>query len=290
MEITFRSALGLEVKATDDGGSELFDVFHEGYDQAFTLPDEKEERDGFVRCLALNGGAEFERISARLGAFRELVVVAALGGEVVGGANLLVTPLREHRAVTVNLNYAYVLPGHRGKGLLRRLVAACAELAAWLFPGVGPVVTVLELNDPLLLTARQYAQDSAVSGVDQFDRVVIWARIGVRVVDFPYVQPPLSDAQQADATLMLGVLAEPGFELSGGLLADHLERFFAISVLKNGDLDSNRPAADQVRECRARATIALLDPLPVLDSLRREVGATGPGFRERLGHAARHPA
>ncbi|MEV8441032.1 GNAT family N-acetyltransferase [Actinosynnema sp. NPDC051121] len=290
MEIMFRSALGLDVKASDDGGSELFDVFYEGYDQAFTLPDEKEERAGFVECLALNGGEGFERISARLGAFRELVVVAELRGEVVGGANLLVTPLREHHVVTVNLNYAYVLPGHRGKGLLRRLVAACAELAAWLFPGVGPVVTFLELNDPLLLTAQQYDLDSATSGVDQFDRVVIWARIGVRILDFPYVQPPLSPAQQADGTLMLGVLADPGFELSGELLADHLERFFAISVLKNGDLASNRLAADQVRECRGRHVVALLDPLPELDALRHEVGAAGPGLRERLGDAARHPA
>lgn len=289
MEIRFHSAEGLAIRATDDSGSEAFTTFYEGYDRAFTLPDEKEDRDGFVDCLALNRGPAFRRICSRLGPFRELVMVAETDGKIVGGANLIIFPLREHAVVTLNLNYLYVLPGLRGRGLSRGLVGACREMAEWLFPGVGPVVLFLELNDPLLLTAEQYAQDSAAAGIDQFDRVMIWARLGVRIVGFPYVQPPLSETQHADGKLMLGLLADPAFRLTAGLLADHLERFFAISVLKNGDIETNGLAAAQVRECRSLDSIALLDPMPALDRLRQEIGSSGAGLRERLASVAGQP-
>ncbi|MET1074562.1 MAG: GNAT family N-acetyltransferase [Umezawaea sp.] len=289
MDTVFESAGGLTVLATDDGGSDIFATFFEGYDQAFTLPDEKEDRTGFVDCMALNHAPEYARISASLGRFRELVVIAEIDGRTIGGANFLVTPSPGRHVVTLHLNYAYVLPGMRGQGLLRRLVDACRELAERTYPAAGPVVVFLELNDPLLLTAEQYEQDSAASGVDQFDRVAIWARLGIRVVDFPYVQPPLSATQQADVPLILAVLADRDFEFDGGLLADHLERFFAISVLKNGDVETNDLAAAQVRECRGRGAIALLDPLPALDGLRGQVGRTTTGVREHLAKATSRP-
>jgi len=286
MDITFRSAGGLDVAASDSTGS-VFDTFYDGYDRAFTLPDEKESREGFVECLALNSGPGFRRICSRLGPYRELVVTAEVDGVPAGGANFLVTPLPRHSAVTLNLNYVYVPPGLRGRGLSRRLVDACRELAGWLFPGVGPVLIFLEMNDPLLITAEQYEQDSAVSGIDQFDRIAIWAKLGVRIVDFPYVQPPLSDAQEADATLLYGLLSECPVRLTGELLADHLERFFAISVLKSGDVESNALAAEQVRQCRRISSVGLLDPAPELADLRQKVGTANTGIRRSLaGHIA----
>ncbi|HEX7309326.1 GNAT family N-acetyltransferase [Lentzea sp.] len=282
MDITFRSSRGLDVAASDDSAGSVFRAFYEGYDQAFTLPDEKESREGFVECMDLNRGPDFRRISARLGPFRELVVTAEIDGVPAGGANFLVTPLPDHAVVTLNLNYLFVRPGLRGRGLSRRLVDACRELAEWLFPCGGPVLVFLEMNDPLLITAEQYEQDSAVSGIDQFDRIAIWAKLGVRIVDFPYVQPPLSAAQEADGNLLYGLLADSPVELTGGLLADHLERFFAISVLKNGDVESNELAAEQVRTCRRIGSIGLLDPLPGLADLRQKVGTASNGIRREL--------
>jgi GNAT superfamily N-acetyltransferase len=281
MDISFRSTGGLLIRAADDSAGATFADFYAGYDRAFTLPAEKEERAGFVECLALNRGPAFRRVCAELGPFRELVLVAEVAGQPVGGANVFAAPLPEHGVVAINLNYVYVLPGRRGRGLLRGLVAAGRELVEWLFPGPAPVI-FLELNDPLLLSAQQYAADTAAAGVDQFDRVVIWSRLGVRIIDVDYVQPPLSPAQPADDSLMLGVLAEPGFRLGGALLAEHLRRFFAVSVLKTGDLTGNESAAAQVRAARARPEIALLDPAPELDRLRGQVGRPGGGFRERL--------
>jgi GNAT superfamily N-acetyltransferase len=282
MDITFQSAHGLTVLASDDSASDTFTAFYVGYDRAFTLTHEKESRDGFVECLALNRGADFHRICGSLGPFRELVMVAEVDGVAVGGANFFVTPLPACSVVTLNLNYLYVLPDSRGRGLTRRMVDACRELAEWLFPGIGPVLIFLEMNDPLLLTAEQYERDSEVSGVDQFDRVVMGARLGVRIIDFPYVQPPLSGTQESGENLLYGLLADPSVRLTGVVLGAHLERFFAISVLKNGDIESNSQAAAQVRQCALIDTVPLLDPGPELDALRQRVGSTGPGLRECL--------
>src|SRR5690606_33167072 len=96
-----------------------------------------------------------------------------------------------------------------------------------------PLYLFVELNDPLLMDARAYALDSEVAGIDQFDRVAVWARLGARILDFDYVQPPLSPGQSADTGLMLGVVDPPAPRLDACILGGHLERFFAISVLKD---------------------------------------------------------
>lgn len=289
MEIRLRATRGLTIQASDSADDEVFPAFYAGYDRAFTLPEEKETRTGFEVCLGLNHGQRSAEISASLGAFREVVLVGRLDDEVVGGANVFVTPQTTHRVVTAALNYVYVLPGFRGRGLLRGIVQACCELGETLFPGIGPIVLFVELNDPLLLTEAEYEQDSAAAGVDQFDRVAIWARLGVRILDFPYVQPSLSPDQPADERLVLGVLAEPSFTLTGALLADHLERFFAISVRKTGEIAPDDLAAAQIRDARSRDLVPLLDPTHALPTLRTRIGKSDIGFRDQLAELLRRP-
>ena len=55
---------GLVVDATTDAGNALFDRFFALYDLAFILPSEKEQRSGFVDCLALNHGTAHARLAA----------------------------------------------------------------------------------------------------------------------------------------------------------------------------------------------------------------------------------
>ena len=291
----------LQVRASTRGG-EVFERFFAAYDTAFVLPDEKEGFDGFLECLALNHGGAHARLAARFGPFREWVLVAERDGDVVGGANFICHPVAARDGsllLAMNLNYVFVSPAHRGRGHLRDMVEASRALARMSFDGDGvaglPLLLFIELNDPLRMSAEDYARDSAIAGVDQFDRVAIWARLGARILDFPYLQPPLSAAQAADGGLMLGVLGADGDALDACVLGRHLERFFAISVLKDGDARDNAAAAAQLERCDAACSagggFALLDPVPHLAGLRAGASPAGgdgtaPGLRERLAARA----
>lgn len=291
----------LQVRATTRGDA-VFDRFFAAYDQAFVLPDEKEGREGFLECLALNHGPAQASLLARLGPFREWVLVAERDGDVVGGANFIchVVAARDGTpGLAMNLNYVFVAPAHRGRGHLRDMVEASRRLARMSFDGAQvealPLHVFIELNDPLRLDAQAYALDSAVAGVDQFDRVAIWARLGARLLDFPYVQPALSATQAPDDGLLLGVIGTSGDALDACVLGRHLERFFAISALKDGDPGADATTASQLsrcaRACDAGDGFALLDPLPHLPALRAvrdaaDFDAEGAGLRERLARLA----
>ncbi|MBB5984392.1 hypothetical protein [Sphingobium lignivorans] len=281
--------LMLSLAQTDTADDPLFERFLTGYEGAFTLPDEMEDREGFARCLALNHGPDHARLAARFGAFRELCVIASdrADGTMTGGANFIAmapdaaTP---GAPVTANLNYLYVCPQARGRGALRAFMKALHGLIGGLFgERAGTDVAIfIEQNDPFRMTPQAYERDSAHSGMDQFDRLRIWARMGAKVVDFPYVQPPLSAGQAADDTLVYSVMGLPGATLAPAVLRRHLAAFFGISVLKGAPLDAV-PAAmaqlDRLDGMAARGeTIALLDPAPFLagpGDPRALLGSTG---------------
>ena len=113
----------------------------------------------------------------------------------VGGANFIAMPSARAGAaiVTANLNYIYVDAEMREDAdNLRQLLEAVMACAAGLFQHGLPLVFI-EQNDPFRMSAESYERDTRAGGIDQLDRLRIWARLGARVVDFPYVQPALSD-------------------------------------------------------------------------------------------------
>lgn len=293
-------ALRVRASTREDG---VFERFHAAYDRAFVLANEKEDRAGFVECLALNHGDAATALAARYGPFREWVLVLEHGDALVGGGNLLchlqADAVGRALGVDQNLNYVFVDAGHRGRGHLHDLVAAARAVARRSFPAalaageVLPDRVFMEINDPLRVSDADYAADTAATGLDQFDRVAIWARLGARLIDFPYVQPALSAGQAPAHDLLMAVLGAAGDELDACLLQRHLERFFGISVLKGADPSGNAEAAAQLRACAAHCAagrrLALLDPLPRLARLRaeRERGGADParGLRERLRDA-----
>lgn len=283
---------GLVLDATLDAASPVFAAFFEGYDKAFVLPDEKEDEEGFALCLALNRGEDYARLEARYGAFREVCAVARDGaGRRIGGVNFIAAPSQGF--VCANLNYIYIDAGARGQGNFRKLVNATTELIGSLFPGAGAPLVFIEQNDPIAMSAEAYAHDTAFTGLDQFDRLRIWAKAGAKVVDHAYVQPPLSADQEADATLVYSVLGAPGDALSACVLAGHLKRFFGISVLKGAPLESEPVAAGQVAaleaQCRAGEHIALIDPSETLartpnrDAAMTRASPPPRRFRDLLG-------
>lgn len=268
--------LHLSLEVTDTVESETFDCFFKSYEEAFTLPDETEDRDGFSRCLALNHGTEHARLAGQFGAFRELCVIArnAHSGQMIGGANFIaLAPAAPDLPVTANLNYLYICPGARGQGALRTFIGALSDLIGSLFgnSGADGVAMFIEQNDPFRMSRAAYERDSAHSGMDQFARLLIWARMQARVVDFDYVQPPLSDEQSADDTLVYSVMGLSADQMDPRVLRHHLAGFFGVSVLKGTPLDQVAVVTKQLdaleRMQAAGQPIALLDPLPYLSIL-----------------------
>ena len=270
---------GVRVIASADPASPILRRFFSGYDRAFVLPDEREDLAGFEKCLALNRTHRHAlgRTHCELAA-----VLEDEAGTLLGGANFLATAIDRDGAppAAVALNYVYVEEAARGRGLLRQTLSAVRTLALTaldLDPEGPPPAIFIEQNDPLRLTAEEYAEDTAHSGLDQVDRLAIWARVGARVVDFPYIQPALSAGQQPDDGLIYAAVDYPGEAVDAGLLHDHLESFFAISVLKGEIEPPGGAAAGQIAALTGRAApVPLLPMEPALDWLR--AGRSAEGF------------
>lgn len=275
---------GLLIEATVSPDSPILQTFFAGYDAVFVLPNEKEKHDGFAKCLSLNAGDSYLRLSQLYGAFREVVLVArdAAGGAVVGGANFIAFPLRPGAEVlSINLNYVFTTAEQRRRGHFKRLVAAIGEVATGFFEPAGaelPRLMFIEQNDPMQMSPSDYVRDTQHSGIDQMTRIHLWTALGAKIVDFPYVQPPLSPGQAPDESLIYAVLGAEGTALDACLLYEHLLRFFGISVLKGDDPLANGIAgaqlADLAARCRDKAAIPLLTAsgLPSLIQEASDVG------------------
>jgi len=265
----------LHVAATTQADSPVLQRFFAGYDRAFVLPDEREEIDGFECCLALNSKwrHSLNRTHCEL-----VVVFSDAKGAALGGANFLATKLTAHPAgpsVAIALNYVFVEPAARGRGLLRRIIAAVRTLAldaVEAAPGDVPPAIFIEQNDPLRMTEEQYAIDSEHSGTDQVDRLAIWANVGARIVDFPYVQPALSANQSPDNGLIYAAVDYTGNTIPVWLLREHLESFFSISVLKGNAATGDATANAQIEALNERAEpIALLSFDKAIVRLRTDI-------------------
>jgi GNAT superfamily N-acetyltransferase len=293
---TMPLADGLICRATERPGSPLLEQFFAGYDRAFILPDEREELDGFRACLAINPVSRhrFGRLH------RELVMIVgdAVSGTLLGGANFLATRVTQapagHPPVAVALNYLFVETAARGRGLARTLKQAVGSLAnrAVDAPTDAPAPALfIEQNDPLRLSDEDYVADSAHAGIDQVDRLAVWARLGALLVDFPYVQPALSADQESDDGLAYAVMNLDRDSVDAHYLRAHLESFFGISVLKGGNPQDDLAAGPQLAALAAMAThgetVPLLRMQPAIDALRglpsRPKGVTFREYARGLG-------
>jgi hypothetical protein len=293
--ISLTSPSGLVVEASCSA-NRVLDDFYSGYDAAFVLANEKEGYAGFVECLQLNSGAAYAQLKQRYGAFREFVLVAydAETGARIGGANFIAFPLTyENRTdevlLSINLNYIFTNPEVRNRGYFTRLVRDLPSLAFQLLMATNPddvpaiwkngaaaklpkTLMFIEQNDPFQMSAEDYRLDTQHSGLDQFDRIVIWTKLGAKIIDFSYVQPPLTSSQQADHSLVFAVLGTESDTLDPCLLHEHLQRFFGISVLKGQEVMQVSSAAEQLTAlqsaCTQGKTIPLLNAQPLSDAAR----------------------
>jgi hypothetical protein len=301
------STSGLAIEATTSADDGLLEEFYRDYDGAFVLENEKEGYDGFAECLGLNAGDEYADLVRRYGPFREFVAVVrdAATSERLGGANFIIFPVSgataRERVLSINLNYVFVNAQLRRKGIFRQLMGDLPAIAFRLFAQTNAsdlpkaprgasepqVYVFIEQNDPFRMSRGDYDRDTELTGLDQVARIGLWSRLGARIVDFPYVQPPLSKDQDADDTLAYAVLGAPDADLDACLLRAHLERFFGISVLKGADLSVEPTARAQLAElairCKDNRRVPLLDGnVPVIESALAKTARRPATLREAL--------
>lgn len=282
---------GVRLDLTVAPDSPVLQAFYAVYDQAFVLAREKEDIAGFQACMALNHGPAYEALATRYGPFREATATAYAGGELIGGANWIAFAPAGQGLITANLNYIFLTSAARGKGLFRQLYGAVRQAMAAHFVAAAPLsgpLIFIEQNDPFQMSAEDYAADTAFTGLDQFDRIGIWARLGARIIDFPYIQPALSPGQDPDSSLSYAVLGAETGVLSKAVLRAHLERFFTISVFKGRDALADGVARAQLEALAGAGDLNLYNAGP----LAARLSATGPktGLFPTLGAALKAEA
>ena len=263
------------VEITTQPYARLVRTFYDEYTHAFVLPDERESLSGFRICLSLNG-QKGDVLHKDFGPSREYVgVLRGPEGEVAAGMNFICFPMPALGDVaTVHSMYVFVTRAWRGRGLLRHVYQAMEHVARGYGAehGIGtdtPLIFFGEQNDPFRMTLDAFKRDTRASGLDQFDRIAIWRRLGARALIFPYVQPALSAGGAADPTLFLRVLfrdevgqADPPSvrHLDPRILREHLRRFFGITVLK-GRCEPGSLAEIAAQESLLARAIAAGDPI-----------------------------
>jgi GNAT superfamily N-acetyltransferase len=188
-----------------------FDKIYECYLTCFTLEEEQASKEDFIKNLFENSegkkpGVEWwvfarDKQTGEIAGFNNFTAFEAARGHGVDG--------------TVHDIYMGVAENYREQGLSRYLMTARDRASVeYLQEAAGktgdynrlmelnsrPVhlATFAEQNNPLMMTVGQYLTDSKAANIDQWDRRYVYgdkldhATLGAR-----YVQPPLSDDQEA---------------------------------------------------------------------------------------------
>ena len=165
--------------------------FHRGvYGAEFPDPDERESLANIERYLELKTAGWY-------GDNNYHVLIVESEGEIAGGA--IADFLAEPNAGVIE--FLVVAPGWRRAGLGRRLLDRTEEAICLDARRIGrpaPAWIVAEINDPFRI-------DLGADSLDPFLRARIWGQWGFRKLDFPYVQPALSETQRPVHHLLLAV-------------------------------------------------------------------------------------
>jgi GNAT superfamily N-acetyltransferase len=179
-----------DLTASKEDRALLRRFYDEVYTPEFPDPDERESLANIERYLELKAGGWY-------GDNGYHVLVVASAGRIVAGA--VADYLADPNAGVVE--FLVVAPERRGSGLgrevLDRIEALLARDAARAGPP-SPALVVAEINDP-------FRVDLDADNLDPFLRCRIWGGWGYRKLDFPYVQPALSEGQRPVHHLLLAV-------------------------------------------------------------------------------------
>ena len=110
----------------------------------------------------------------------------------------------------------------------------------------------------------------------------VWARLGSRLVDFPYVQPALSPEQQPDDGLIYAALRYPEAALPAAWFHDHLQSVCGVAVRMGAPLEGDPVVTAQLAAlAERREPVALVPGEAAIAALKadRRQGA-GQNFRQ----------
>ncbi len=225
----------------------LLRSFYDGlYTQEFPDPDERELLENMERYLQLKAAGWYG-----LNNYHILLLTEA--EEIVGG---VVADYFERSNVGV-IEFMVVDPARRGRGLGKRLLEEItqrfhqdAERA-----GRAPLNGICgEVNDP-------YRRCDVQEHLDGFARMRMWDRFGFGLLDFPYVQPALSEGQ--DAVTGLGLMFRPERDEYRSQvpaeLVEHIVADYQIWAMRIEHPERHAEFQNMQRYLRGRSRIALLD-------------------------------
>jgi GNAT superfamily N-acetyltransferase len=263
-----------------------FKDFYDLYAGIFTLPEEREEPEGFARAFALEHDATLQ---AQQGPYAEraLYVRDPDTGEMVGAVNYFVTARRDGEDLDgldgmSQINYLFVDERYRKMGIGSHLVEAVEKASRDFIREHGPaavragerepvMASLCEQNAPLKMTAGEYMQDNKNALIDQCDRLKWWQGRGFRRLDFNYVQPPLEDGGEPCTTLTLNAKMPPGVAMTDKILGRFLENFFTVSVLKGEDISGDPDYRAMRAEIATKGTVATFDDRAELPAMKQRI-------------------
>ena len=204
-----------------DAGEPGFEELYELYRTVFPDPDEAEDLPGIKASLALVGDAA---LVERYGRFDEFWIAVIEGGRPVAGVNFTVF----EGSRSAHINYLFSASEARGRGIGSALLEKVRQIS-------GADYIFCEQNDPELMSPEELAADFAAAGISAEDRIAWWRRRGFGKLAMRYVQPPLSSEKEPAEGMSLNVCVsgeDAPASVPVAVVAEHLRRFFYISVLK----------------------------------------------------------
>jgi GNAT superfamily N-acetyltransferase len=245
-----------ELMELSEPNDSILEPFYDLYSQVFTLEEEREPIEAFRAILDMNSRTDLQR---DFGPYCEYITVAkARDSRVIALANyiLYAYPGGAYEfSGSSQLNFICVAPDARGQGMatqLLRFLETRVDAFATAHTGEPSPRTfiTIEQNNPSRMTPEQRRRDEAAAGISSERRNRWWRRQGYRRLDFPYVQPPLSEEQEACRYIdyyarLLGPGSADFNSLPSAQLLDHLRRYFFISV---GKFEFDMASCEEWRE------------------------------------------
>lgn len=209
-----------------------FDAMYDLYCTCFQLPEEQQSKEEFIELLGNNPTADrAEEAWVGLKDKKTGAMAAAWNYDVFAGSRT------DGVDGTIHDIFTMVHPDHREAGIFKLAMEARLQKARE-FAGnpEANLVAFAEQNNPFLMTANQYIDDTR-GAIDQCKRRNIFEKLDYRTLDMRYLQPPLSEEGEPNTYLDLVVKGAKDGRVASDTVREHMDRFFKLSFPEGTTLD-----------------------------------------------------